>query len=220
MKNDFSERYTDISSNYYPYFHNKAERICYTNMNKSLKLKRSAKIVLASILAAMTLISYSSCSSNNGGNIGSADTSDETTDTLTGASSSKSDDEEPGKELKPTGEVDSDAEEIEGIAIRSAADLSKIGKSAKYPTSGNYVLVADIDLSSYGTFTPIAGSVSECGIVKGSNVFSGTFDGRGHTITGLSINVSSEERVHVGLFGSVGSSKKNSPAVEKKTPPP
>ncbi|MBP3293973.1 MAG: CotH kinase family protein [Clostridia bacterium] len=123
--------------------------------------------------------------------------------------------EEPAAvEKKPDGTVDSDADSLEGIKIRSAADLGKIGKNAKYPIDGDYVLVADIDMSA-SHFTPIGGAASECGIVAGDNVFSGTFDGRGHTITGLKINVTASQRVHVGLFGSVGSRKKDDPAIVK-----
>lgn len=124
--------------------------------------------------------------------------------------------EEPAaSEKKPDGTVDSDADSIEGIAIRSAAELVKIGTSAKYPIDGDYVLVADIDLSATNNFTPIGGSESECGIVEGDNVFNGTFDGRGHTIVGLNIIVSDTDRVHVGLFGSVGSKSADDPAVIK-----
>lgn len=124
--------------------------------------------------------------------------------------------EEPAAvEKKPDGTVDSDVDSIEGITIRSAAELAKIGTSAKYPIDGDYVLVADIDLSAVNNFTPIGGSESECGIVEGENVFTGTFDGRGHTIVGLNIIVSDTDRVHVGLFGSVGSKNEDDPAVIK-----
>lgn len=118
-------------------------------------------------------------------------------------------------ELKPDGKVDDDAKDVDGIALSSAEDLAKIGNDKKYPLDGNYVLVADIDMSDYGDFTPIGGSVSECGIVEGANVFSGTFDGRGHTIYGLKIDVAANERAHVGMFGTVASTKKDSPAVIK-----
>ena len=131
----------------------------------------------------------------------------------TSADSAEAD--EPAVEKKPDGSVDSDVESIEGITIRSAAELAKIGTSAKYPIDGDYVLVADIDLTATPNFTPIGGSESECGIVEGKNVFTGTFDGRGHTILGLKIAVSDTDRVHVGLFGSVGSRDKNDPAVIK-----
>ena len=66
--------------------------------------------------------------------------------------------------------------------------------------SGNYKLTRDIDLSE------ICGEEigkSWTGIGNSSNQFKGTFDGDGHTITGLYINSSSSNQ---GLFGYVGSS--------------
>ncbi|MBO7403692.1 MAG: CotH kinase family protein, partial [Clostridia bacterium] len=113
------------------------------------------------------------------------------------------------------GGVDADADTVEGIPIKNASELSRIGTSAKFPMDGDYVLVADLDLSSLTSFAPIGGSESESGIVSGSNVFTGTFDGRGHTISGLRLAVSSSKRVHVGLFGSVGSADSEHPAVIK-----
>lgn len=137
-------------------------------------------------------------------------------DTVTAPSSdSSSADDTAVTEKKPDGTVDSDAESISGITIRSAAELAKIGSSAKYPIDGDYVLVADIDLSTVTNFAPIGGAESECGIVSGKNVFTGTFDGRGHTIVGLKMTVSSNHRVHVGLFGSVGSDDPNDPTIIK-----
>lgn len=122
----------------------------------------------------------------------------------------------PGKnEPTPSGIVDEDADTLSTIVIRTAEDLLKIGKDAAYPLGGDYTLVADLDLSHIESFPPIGGSFSECGIVSGNNVFSGTFDGRGHMLTGLKINVSETNRIHVGLFGSVGSSNGKDPAVIK-----
>lgn len=46
-------------------------------------------------------------------------------------------------------------------------------------------------------------------------MFSGTFDGRGHTIYGLKVDVTANERSHVGMFGTVASTKSDSPAVIK-----
>ena len=77
--------------------------------------------------------------------------------------------------------------------------LSKSGTS--YDTSGKfYKLVADINMSSYNAnFAPI-GSDS-------SHPFRGTFDGNGHTITGLTL---SKSTAIVGLFGYVnGGTVKN-----------
>lgn len=174
-------------------------------MNKNKK--SGVNIFLTSLLAVLMLVS---CSAK--GKITPTPSG-----TSSGASSSAevTDEFAEGTELKPTGQVDADADKITGIAIRTAEDLLKIGKAATHPIDGDYSLVADIDLSQIKNFTPIGGSVSECGIVEGKNVFSGTLDGRGHTIAGLTISVSSTERVHVGLFGSVGSAKPEDPAVIK-----
>jgi len=144
---------------------------------------------------------------------------DTTSDSAAADSSADSADtsveEETAVEKKPDGSIDSDADSLDGITIESADELARIGMNRKYPLDGDYFLVADIDLSEVKNFTPIGGSESECGIVEGNNVFSGTFDGRGHTILGLNIIVSDTDRVHVGLFGSVGSKDKKDPAVIK-----
>ncbi|MBE6597986.1 MAG: hypothetical protein E7638_00940 [Ruminococcaceae bacterium] len=122
----------------------------------------------------------------------------------------------PGRtEKRPDGTIDPDADSLDAIVIRTAEDLLKIGTDPAYPLHGDYALAADIDLSHLTNFTPIAGAVSECGIVDGANVFSGTFDGRGHTICGLTISVSTTDRVHVGLFGTVASELRYDPAVIK-----
>lgn len=100
------------------------------------------------------------------------------------------------------------------IEISKPEQLAKIGKDKKYPLDGDYVLTANIDLSGYNNWTPIGGAANESGIVSGS-VFRGTFDGRGHIISGLKINAKSTRVSHFGLFGSIGSGKKNDPCVIK-----
>ena len=60
-------------------------------------------------------------------------------------------------------------------------------------SSGNYILMNDIDLSET-TFTPIGGS---------SGSFTGTFDGNGYTITISDSRISSSCNYR-GLFGSIG----------------
>lgn len=56
-------------------------------------------------------------------------------------------------------------------------------------------------------FTPIGGTHGAKGAVSGSNVFSGTFDGQGHLISNLTIQVSEEvsDYAQVGLFSIVAS---------------
>ena len=64
---------------------------------------------------------------------------------------------------------------------------------------GDYVLADDIDLSDDPNFEPIGdGSRGD----RGQEPFTGTFDGNGHNISGLSIVRSDES--YVGLFGEVG----------------
>ncbi len=110
--------------------------------------------------------------------------------------------------------MDEDADRIEGIAIKSAEELALIGVDPAYPLNGDYVLVIDIDLSELGSWTPI-GRSPESGTFKSKDVFSGTFDGRNHTISGLTIEETTQDNSFWGLFGSVGSQKKSSPAVIK-----
>ena len=57
------------------------------------------------------------------------------------------------------------------------------------------VLTADITLSSDTNWTPIGNY---------SNQYKGTFDGGGHTITGLSVDIQSDNTIYAGLFGYIG----------------
>lgn len=92
--------------------------------------------------------------------------------------------------------VDSDFILPEGaVGICSVEDLSKIGVDDAYPVDGYYALAKDITLT--GEWQPI-GSAST---TKGSSTkFEGTFDGFGHTISGLKITSSDEA---IGLFSSI-----------------
>lgn len=110
--------------------------------------------------------------------------------------------------------IDDDADRVEGIAIRSAEELAKIGVDPDYPLNGDYVLVIDIDLSEIESWTPI-GNNSESGAYKGEGIFTGTFDGRNHIISGLTIEETTQNNSFWGLFGSVGGGSKKSPAVIK-----
>lgn len=82
------------------------------------------------------------------------------------------------------GEPDPDA-----IPISTAEQLASIGSG--YPLDGSYVLTADLDLASYENWTPIGSNEAP---------FTGTFDGQGHVITGLTIDGRLER---AGLFGKV-----------------
>jgi len=72
------------------------------------------------------------------------------------------------------------------ITITTAAELQNMNLDL----AGDYVLGNDIDASSILNFDPVGDAVTK---------FTGTFDGQGHTITGLTINRPGED--YVGLFG-------------------
>ena len=57
------------------------------------------------------------------------------------------------------------------------------------------VLTADITLLIDTNWTPIGND---------SNQYKGTFDGDGHTITGLSVDIQSDNTIYAGLFGFLG----------------
>ncbi|MFZ3577458.1 GLUG motif-containing protein [Virgibacillus sp. DJP39] len=79
--------------------------------------------------------------------------------------------------------------------ITTASELDAI----RNDLSGNYMLMNDIDLNSYGEWNPIGKSIG----------FSGIFDGKKYSINGLSIT--DETTDNVGFFGktTIGSEVKN-----------
>ena len=81
------------------------------------------------------------------------------------------------------------------IKIGTAEELEKIGNDSSYPLNGNYILTADIDLE---------GSVENLWHPIGK--FTGTFDGNGHTISGLYMNANSPGPTDrgLGLFSHLG----------------
>ena len=115
------------------------------------------------------------------------------------------------------------------ITISSASELAKIGHDSEYPMDGDYVLEKDIDLSDAG-WEPIGGRGvtdrykdyigirGDCNI-DNPNVFSGTFDGNGHVISGMTINldggVNAGDRNcgQIGLFSVIAGNNPDDPAV-------
>lgn len=65
------------------------------------------------------------------------------------------------------------------VSIRSLEELQKIGSEEGYPLDGDYVLEADID----------GGGQTIAAIGTEEKPFSGHFDGAGHTISGLTVQV-------------------------------
>ncbi|NLO32502.1 MAG: hypothetical protein GX117_03985 [Candidatus Hydrogenedentes bacterium] len=86
------------------------------------------------------------------------------------------------------------------LPISSLGELQKIGNDAGYPLNGDYVLTKDLDASESALWNDGAGFIP---IGYNSNrAFTGQFDGQGHVIYGLHINL--PEQNNVGLFGYVG----------------
>ncbi|MDR0399332.1 MAG: hypothetical protein LBH51_00125 [Treponema sp.] len=89
------------------------------------------------------------------------------------------------------------------VVIKTAAELDAIRNNL----NGNYILDADIDLSSYtnfnpiGVFTPISDAPEDSETPKLELAFTGVFDGNGHKISNLAI--SAPTQAGVGLFGCV-----------------
>ncbi|MGN8896162.1 chitobiase/beta-hexosaminidase C-terminal domain-containing protein [Flavonifractor sp. HCP28S3_F3] len=81
--------------------------------------------------------------------------------------------------------------DVNAIFISTPEQLASIGVDSRYPLNGSYILTADLDLSDYGNWTPIGGEKAP---------FSGTFDGQGHVIRGLTY---SGGDTYVGLFGRI-----------------
>jgi len=113
-----------------------------------------------------------------------------------------------------TAEVKTEMLKYTSIEISTPSQLSQIGINPSYPLDGDYVLTADIDLGSLASWTPVGGSNVTLGAQSGSFVFSGTFDGQGHTISDLYANASlTNSQSAYGIFGVVGSNAKDDPAV-------
>lgn len=92
--------------------------------------------------------------------------------------------------------------------IASAEDLLKMAElvNAEDETyrGAHYILTADIDLGGKA-WTPIGD-----GYLDSVKSFPGTFDGDGHTISGLNVTASAEEKTRFfGLFGQVEGTVKN-----------
>ena len=79
--------------------------------------------------------------------------------------------------------------------IKTAQDLDNI----RNDLDGKYILMNDIDLSSYSNWDPIGEIDMDTGTGQG---FTGVLDGNGYTISNLTINRPDEDGV--GLFGFVG----------------
>jgi hypothetical protein len=82
--------------------------------------------------------------------------------------------------------INSEADLLSLVAVMNGGDAA-----ATAALAGNYVLNCDIDLSDNGTFSDA--------FIQGN--FTGTFDGQGRTVSGLTINSTQSQ---VGFFSSTG----------------
>ena len=80
--------------------------------------------------------------------------------------------------------------------IATVADLYEFAiKVNEGDNTACAVLTADITLQIDTNWTPIGND---------SNQYKGTFDGDGHTITGLKVDIQSDNTIYAGLFGYIG----------------
>ena len=98
------------------------------------------------------------------------------------------------------------------ISIHSEDELKKIGIETDYPLDGNYVLADDITLSNENWMPIGPGIRAGSGFTTASKPFTGTFDGKGHTISGMKVSIAESQNTDyaLGLFGIVsGGTVKN-----------
>ena len=92
--------------------------------------------------------------------------------------------------------MDGEGTTADPYIIATAADLDEFATKVNAgETTACAVLTADITLTG-GDWTPI-GKENAC-------IYNGTFDGGGHTITGLSVDIQSDNTIYAGLFGYIG----------------
>ena len=94
--------------------------------------------------------------------------------------------------------------EEDPYVIKTAAQLAKFSETVDNGTNyaAEYLtLGADIDLSGYESWNPV-GAEGKASSNTGK-LFAGHFDGKGYTISGLTIHASFETEANVGLFSSL-----------------
>ena len=103
--------------------------------------------------------------------------------------------------------------------INDVEGLYLIGNDSGYPLNGAYRLVKNIDASATvawnngAGFKPIGSDADPDAVNYQGPAFTGTFDGQGYVITGLSINRPTEN--HIGLFGYIDGATILNTALEK-----
>ena len=104
------------------------------------------------------------------------------------------------------------AAETEGMPTDEVTEISTVEElmAVNDNLSGNYVLTADLDLGKeewtpLGSFVQMGQEGEEAETPDAAYAFTGTFDGQGHTIQGLSIN--QPESWSLGLFGCIANAQ-------------
>lgn len=97
------------------------------------------------------------------------------------------------------------------IPIDSIETLQRIGRDAAYPLQWDYVITRDIDASATATWNSGTGFIPIGDYYYWVQAaFTGTLDGQGHVISGLTINRPYEPEIYyyygisIGLFGAIG----------------
>ena len=96
----------------------------------------------------------------------------------------------------------------EGTPIGTAEELLTLMNTSSM-WGGDYYLTADIDLSTYsGSLSPVPIGSAQ------STAFTGTFDGRGHTVSGLDYSKYTKRTARIGFFGATNGAEIRNLTVE------
>lgn len=96
----------------------------------------------------------------------------------------------------------------EGTPIGTAEELLTLMNTSSM-WGGDYYLTADIDLSTYsGSLSPVPIGSAQ------STAFTGTFDGQGHTVSGLDYSKYTKRTARIGFFGATNGAEIRNLTVE------
>ena len=157
------------------------------------------------------------------GNKETVSTSGSAADSVTDGSASANENEADAdaESAEPSGEG-TDGDMIFAGGSGSSEDPWKIATAEQLDLirdnlAGHYILISDIDLSSYenwmpiGTFQPRSDAPEDAEVPHPDYAFTGTFDGAGHTISNLTI--SCEAPMGAGLFGCASGTESNAASI-------
>ena len=188
-------------------------------MNNKQNQKHIQMKFLSLILALLLILSvFSGC-----GNKETVSTSGSAADSVTAGSASDNENEADAdaESAEPSGEG-TDGDMLFAGGSGSAEDPWKIATAEQLDLirddlAGHYILISDIDLSSYenwmpiGTFQPRSDAPEDAEVPHPDYAFTGTFDGAGHTISNLTI--SCEAPMGAGLFGCASGTESNAASI-------